>query len=59
MGFSIVHRMAEKDFYAEYSIDEIKKMSREEHFYKLDELEVKYGNEFYNNGLKKLKIQKK
>jgi len=54
----LLHRMAERDFYKKYSKEENAKMSREEFFKKLGELEDKYGKELYKYGLKRLEIKK-
>lgn len=55
----LVDRLGERDFYQHYSKDEIQKMTQEERFERICDLEEKWGEEFEKRGIERLKIVKK
>lgn len=52
-------RLGERDFFRKYGEEKIKKMSRDERFYKLYECIDEYGDEFFKHGLERIEIKKK
>ena len=50
-------RLGERDFLREYGEDAMKKMSNNERFLKHQDFVCKYEEEFYKNGINRLKIQ--
>lgn len=49
--------LGERDFYSKYSDKEREKMSREEHFIKMQECIIKWENELIDNGIERLGIK--
>ncbi|SRR5258706_16415908 len=54
----LAERLGERDFYEDYSEDEIKKMTEEEWFTKLQEHIHKYHKEFEKSGLERVRVEK-
>jgi hypothetical protein len=52
-------RLGDRDFYVAYSESEWKKMNEEERFIKRQECDIKWEEEFENNGIERLGIKKK
>lgn len=55
----LADRLGERDFASKYSMEEIKKMSEEEWFEKLDECIDLYNEEFEKFGLERIRIKEK
>lgn len=52
------NRLGERDFYKKYTEKELKKMSREEYFLKMQECIIKWEEELEKNGIDRLGIVK-
>ncbi|HAV11756.1 MAG TPA: hypothetical protein DCX32_04440 [Candidatus Moranbacteria bacterium] len=55
----LADRLGERDFLRKYGEDKIKKMGKDERFYKRYEFIDKYGDELYEHGLDRIEIKGK
>ncbi len=55
----LAERLGQRDFFKKYSVEEIKKMSREEYFTKLSDCIDTFNEEFEKFGLERLRVVKK
>ncbi|EKE11221.1 MAG: hypothetical protein ACD_15C00115G0001, partial [uncultured bacterium] len=53
----LADRLGERDFLRKYGEDKIKKMGKDERFYKRYEFIDKYGDELYEHGLDRIEIK--
>lgn len=58
MWDELCEQLGERDFYKKYTDEQIKKMSREEHFTKLQECIILYEYEMSEHGLERLHVVK-